>query len=336
MNDQEIGRIRALAGEFIRDRRTEGYADRTEEYIAWSVDYFVEFLKIRDEDRLESITADTMHKYQMHLYNQLGRRGEPLGLASQAKALMGVRVLFRWLVRRGYMLADPSSGICLPRQKKPLPKGIMTRREIGRVLTAPDVDTPLGLRDRAMMELMYSSGLRNKEVRSLAISDVNTAEGEVRVRDGKGGVDRVLPLGGIAGKYLDLYIREARSKILGWHEDPGTLFVGRWGGKMNGTTVNRWIVQRFAERAGVKNHVTAHGVRHTCATHLLKGRASIRHIQALLGHKSLESTQIYTRVEVGDLKRELKRCHPRERAQVIGDVRPPAQGVGPAGVPQWN
>ena len=328
MNDQEIGRVRALAGEFIRDRRTEGYADRTEEYIQWGVGYFAEFLKTRDEDKLESITADTMHKYQMHLYNQLGRRGEPLGLASQARALMSVRVLFRWLVRRGYMLADPSSGISLPRRKKPLPRGIMSRREIDRVLNAPNVDTPLGLRDRAILELMYSSGLRNNEVRSLAIIDVNTAEGEVRVRDGKGGVDRVVPLGGIAAKYVELYIREARAAILGWHEDPGVLFVGRFGGKMNGTTVNRWIVQRFAGRAGVKKPVTAHGVRHTCATHMLKGRASLRHIQRLLGHRSLESTQVYLRVEVSDLKRELKRCHPRERAA--------AKGGRPEGVPQWN
>jgi integrase/recombinase XerD len=326
MNEQEIGRVRALAGEFVRDRRTEGYADRTEEYIKWGVDYFVEFLRKRDEEKLESITADTMHKYQMHLFNQLGRRGEPLGMASQAKALMSVRVLFRWLVRRGYMLADPSSGISLPRRKKPLPRGIMSRREMDRVLSAPDVDTPLGLRDRAMLELMYSSGLRNNEVRSLTIADVNTAEGEVRVKNGKGGVDRVVPLGGIAAKYVELYIREARPAILGWHEDPGVLFVGRFGGKMNGTTVNRWIVQRFAGRAGVKKPVTAHGVRHTCATHMLKGRASLRHIQRLLGHRSLESTQVYLRVEVGDLKRELKRCHPRERVHVVEDLRPPAQG----------
>jgi integrase/recombinase XerD len=326
MNDQEVSRIRALAGEFIRDRRMEGYADKTEERILWALDYFTAFLKTRDEERLESVTADTMHKFQMHLYNQFGRRGELLTLGSQANALMGVRVLFRWMVRRGYMLADPSSGISLPRRKKPLPRGVMTRREIDRVLAAPNVDTPLGLRDRAMLELMYSSGLRNKEVRSLAIADVNTAEGEVRVKNGKAGVDRVVPLGGIAAKYVDLYVREARSKILGWKEDPGTLFVGRFGGKMNGTTVNRWIVQRFAARAGVKASVTAHGVRHTCATHMLKGHASLRHIQRLLGHRSLESTQVYLRVEVGDLKRELKRCHPRERVHVVE-----AQGGT-----QWN
>jgi integrase/recombinase XerD len=141
------------------------------------------------------------------------------------------------------------------------------------------------------------------------------AEGEVRVREGKGGQDRVVPLGEVAAKYVDLYVKEARPKILGWKEDPGILFVGRCGKRMDGSTVNQRIVQRAAESAGLKKHVTAHGFRHTCATHLLRGRASLRHIQQLLGHKSLESTQVYLRVEVGDLKRELKRCHPRERAQ---------------------
>ena len=243
-------------------------------------------------------------------------------------------------------MADPSSAITLPRRKKPLPRGVMSRREIGRVLNAPDVDTPLGLRDRAMLELMYSSGLRNNEVRSLSIADVNAAEGEVSVRNAKGGVDRVVPVGGIASKYLDLYVREARLKILGWREDPGLFFIRRWGKKMHGSTVNECIVKRFAERAGVKKDVTAHGVRHTCATHLLKGRASLRHIQRLLGHRSLESTQVYLRVEVSDLKRELKRCHPRERVHV-GDVRPPDPGGGDSaagtpggggheGGPQWN
>jgi integrase/recombinase XerD len=338
MNEQEIGRIRALAVEFVGDRRMEGCSGKTEERILWALDYFAVFLATRDEERLESVTADTMHKYQMHLYNQLGKNGEPLGLASQASALMGVRVFFRWLVRRGYMLADPSSAITLPRRKKPLPRGVMSRREINRVLVAPDVDTPLGLRDRAILELMYSSGLRNNEVRSLAVSDVNTSAGEVRVRNPKGGVDRVVPVGGIAAKYLDLYIREARPKILGWHEDPGLFFVGRWGKKMHGATVNRNIVQKFAERAGVKSDVTAHGVRHTCATHLLKGRASLRHIQRLLGHRSLESTQVYLRVEVGDLKKELKRCHPRERARDIGPdggLRPDG-GPHPDGDASWN
>ncbi len=313
MTDQEIDRIRVLAGQFNQDREMEGFSDKTKEQTLWGLNYFYEFLKSRDESSLHAITADTLHKYQMHLFNVVGRRGKPLSLTSQLHALVSVRVLFRWLVRRGYVLADPTTAIGLPKQKQPLPKSVMTRREMERILNTPDVDTPLGLRDRAILELMYSTGLRNMEVRNLKLYDVNTQEGEAHVRCGKGGVDRMVPLGEIASKYVDLYVKEARPKLLGWREDSGYLFLGRCGGKLDSGTVNHHIIQRIAGRAGLKKHVTAHGFRHTCATHLLKGHASLRHIQRLLGHKSLDSTQVYLRVEVGDLKRELKRCHPREQ-----------------------
>lgn len=315
MREEEIVRIRALAERFHEDRKVQGYSEKSKEQTIWGISYFYDFLKTRDEETLHAVTADTMHKYQMHLFNLVGKRGKPLSLISQMHALVSVRVFFKWMVRRGFILADPSTALALPRQKKPLPKSVMTRREMERVLATPDVDTPLGLRNRAIMELMYSTGLRNMEVRQLTIPDVNTAEGEVRVRDGKGGQDRVVPLGEIACKYVELYVKEARPRILAWKEDPGFLFLGRCGRKMDGSAINHYIVQQAAGKAGVKKHITAHGFRHTCATHLLKGHASLRHIQRLLGHKSLESTQIYLRVEVGDLKRELKRCHPRERPQ---------------------
>jgi integrase/recombinase XerD len=189
----------------------------------------------------------------------------------------------------------------------------MTLREVERMLAVPDVETPLGLRNRAILELLYSSGLRSSEARNLTLYDVNTGQGEALVREGKGGKDRVVPVGEVAAKYIELYVKEARPKILKGYEDSGYLFLGGRGGKMGATTLNETIVKRYVREAGIKKPVTTHGMRHTCATHLLKGRANIRHIQALLGHRSLESTQIYTRVEVGDLKRELRRCHPRER-----------------------
>lgn len=313
MTDQEIDRIRVLAAQFNQDREMEGFSKWTQEQSLWGLSYFYVFLKERDEENLQSITGDTLHKYQMHLYNMVGRRGKPLSLSSQMNALVSVRVLFRWLVRRGHILADPSTAIALPKQKEPLPKYVMTRREMTRVLNEPNVDTPLGLRNRAILELMYSTGLRNMEVRNLKLYDVNIRDGEAHVRCGKGGVGRVVPLGEIAVKYVDLYVKEARQHLLGWKEDPGYLFLGRLGCQLGGTTVNHHIVQAVADHAGLKKHVTAHGLRHTCATHLLKGHASLRHIQRLLGHKSLESTQIYLRVDVSDLKQVLKRCHPREQ-----------------------
>lgn len=313
MTDEEIDRIRVLVAQFNQDRKMEGYARVSQVKIDWGLSYFYEFLKTRDESTLQNITSDTLHKYQIHLFNLIGRTGKPLGLASQMDVLVSLRVFFRWLVRRGHVLSDPTTAMALPKQKEPLPKSVMTRREMERVLNTPNVDTPLGLRNRAILELMYSTGLRNMEVRHLKLYDVNTAEGEVHVWGGKGGVDRVVPLGEIAAKYVDLYVKEARSTFVGWGKDCGYLFLGRTGHPLDSTTVNKHIVQCAGGRAGLKKHITAHGFRHTCATHLLKGHASLRHIQRLLGHKSLDSTQVYLRMEVGDLKRELKRCHPRER-----------------------
>ena len=313
MTDEEINRIRVLVAQFNQGREMQGFSKWTTEQTLWSLSYFYAFLKGRDEETLQAITSETLYKYQIHLFNVVGRRGKPLSLSSQLHALVSVRVLFRWLVRRGYVLADPSTAISLPKQRQPLPKTILTKREMVRVLNEPNVDTPLGLRNRALLEVMYSTGLRNMEVRNLKLYDVNTKEGEAHVRYGKGGVDRVVPLGEIAAKYVDLYVKEARPKLLGWKEDLGYLFLGRLGHQLDSTTVNHHIVQGIADRAGLKKHITAHGFRHTCATHLLKGHASLRHIQRLLGHKSLDSTQVYLRVEVSDLKQVLKRCHPRER-----------------------
>ena len=315
MNNAELDRVRVLMDQFHRDRLMRGYAEMSRIHVAWGLDYFLEFLKTRDESGLTGVTADTLHKYQMHLFTLVGKRNRPLSLGSQMHSLVSVRSFFQWLTKRGHLLADPSKAVALPKQKDPLPRGVMTQREVEKILSLPDVDRPLGLRDRAMLELLYSSGVRSSELRGLKVLDVNTADREVRIRSGKGGRDRVVPLGEVAGKYIDLYLQESRPKILRWKEDPGYLFLGRLGRKLDAASLNQDIIQRYARRAGIKTHVTTHGFRHTCATHLLKGRANIRHIQTLLGHKSLVSTQVYTRVEVGDLKRELKRCHPREIAR---------------------
>lgn len=315
MNNQSLDRIRVLIAKFHNDREMEGYSEKSRKQTNWALWYLLDFLRERGEKDVTVVTAETLRKFQMSLYERRGKEKSALGLVSQAHVLVSVRVFFQWLVRRGHILADPATGIRLPKQKQPLPKGVMTRREMERVLAGPDVETPLGLRNRAMLELLYSSGLRSNEVRSLKLYDVNTAEREVVVREGKGGKDRVVPLGEVAARYVDLYVKESRPKILGAKEDPGYLFLGRLGRKMDPTSLNEHIVGRYVKKAGIKKHITTHGLRHTCATHLMKGRASLRHIQALLGHKSLESTQIYTRVEVGDLKRELRRCHPRERVK---------------------
>jgi integrase/recombinase XerD len=314
MNDSSLTRLRVKIAQFTQNQKHRGYSPKSQAQTHWALNYLLDFLTTRDEEDLTHITADTLHKFQMHLYGLLGKRGKPLGLTSQLNILVTLRVFFQWLTRQGFLLADPATGIQLPRHTQPLPRNILTLRETQKILAQPDVDKPIGLRNRALLELLYATGIRNQEVRNLTLYDVNVTEQEVHIKNGKGGKDRVLPLGEIAAKYINLYIQEARPKILRWKEDPGFLFLGRQGRRLDSSVLNDHIVRRYAREARIKKTITPHSLRHTCATHLLKNHANIRHIQALLGHKSLNSTQLYTRVEIGDLKRELRRCHPRERA----------------------
>ncbi len=313
MTEEIISQVRVLIEKFLYEREAKGYSAKQRELDGWGLEYYLEFLKNREEESLSEVTGETVNKYQMHLYSMAGKRVKTLSLTSQLHILVSLKKFCQWLVQKGELLADPTAWLELPKQKQRLPVGVMSKKEVEKVLNAPDVDTVYGLRDRAILELLYSSGLRNQELRNLTIYDVNVNEGEVRVRQGKGGKDRVTPLGEIAGKYVELYLKEARGKILNDREDPGYLFLSRHKRQLCGYTLNKYIVKKYVNRAGLKKRVTTHGFRHTCATHLLQGRANIRHIQALLGHKSLVSTQIYTHVEIGDLKKELKRCHPRER-----------------------
>jgi integrase/recombinase XerD len=222
-----------------------------------------------------------------------------------------VKSFFRYLLKTNQILYDPTIDIELPPRKKNLPKDIMTKSEVFRVLNQPNPDTALGLRDKAILELLYSTGIRNQELRNLTIYDVDTVNNEVRINQGKGNKDRVIPLGEIASNYIEEYVRYARQKLLKDKENK-VLFITKNGFKINHANLI-WLVNKYVQRAKIKKHITPHSFRHTCATHLLKNKASLRHIQELLGHASIETTQIYTQVELSDLKKAHKKYHPREK-----------------------
>jgi integrase/recombinase XerD len=153
--------------------------------------------------------------------------------------------------------------------------------------------------------------VRNAELRAIKTDDCNLTDGLLTVRKGKGGKDRVAPLGRAAVYFLGQYLQKTRPKLLGEKRN-AYVFLNRYGGPLSFQTVNQ-IVQKAARAAGIKRTITPHSIRHTCATLMLRGHADIRHIQELLGHACLSSTQIYTRVEIGDLKKVHQKCHPRER-----------------------
>jgi len=284
------------------------YAPRTPPAYMAHVDAFLEWLARRELDLLD-VKAKDLHAYQTHLYAFRRPSGRPYAAAYQGARLVVLKHLFRFLCRRGFLLHDPAADLELPRLEKRLPRTILTRGEVYKLLAAPDARSPSGLRDRAILETLYGTGIRVTELCNLTPYDVDTEERVLRVVLGKGRRDRNVPLTRAAAAAIESYLVKGRPQLVGPHK-LRFIFLQDRGGRMDRSTACR-IVRTWAREAGIKKHVTPHTLRHTVATHLLKGGADIRHIQALLGHASLGTTQRYTRVEVSDLKQVIDRAHPR-------------------------
>ncbi len=283
------------------------YSPRTITEYGCQLNFFFKYLQTKGILNLNQITKEVILNYQMSLFSQ----ERPLSLQTQLSRLFSMKSLFKYLMRTNQILYDPSYGLTLPKRSKRLPKTILTKKEVFRLLDKPNADTPLGLRDKAMLEVLYSTGIRNQELRQLIIYDVNTDSHDLMIRQGKGKKDRMIPLGEIASNYVDEYIQYGRPKLMGGKKTD-LLFISK-----NGRAITAgnfiWILNKYVQLAKIDKKITPHVIRHTFATHLLKNNASLRHIQELLGHASIETTQIYTQLEVSDLKRVHKKFHPRER-----------------------
>ncbi|MBK6726190.1 MAG: site-specific tyrosine recombinase XerD [Xanthomonadales bacterium] len=242
------------------------------------------------------------------LFAVLAERGRSgISARSSARMLSALRLFFRQLLRVGRVDVDPTALIDAPKLPKPLPKAL-GEGEVEALLAAPDVNTPLGLRDRAMLELLYATGLRVTELVTLDVDQVNLRQGALRVR-GKGEKDRLVPIGEVALDWLGRYVADSRPLLL---RDGASrsLFVTARKSALSRKTF--WlIVKTLAARAGIHRPISPHGLRHAFATHLLDHGADLRVLQMLLGHSDLSTTQIYTLVAREGLKRLHAEHHPR-------------------------
>jgi integrase/recombinase XerD len=310
---EEAGPIDAKAARLLRlyqddlatrysERTIEGYLTHVRGFMSWLVARGVALLQARRED---------LHGFQSELAAMRKRDGGPYSISHQNGAITAIQGLFRFLYRRGYLLHDPSTGLVRAREDQTLPRSILSPKEAVRVIEAAKEKTPIGLRDRAILETLYATGLRISELSNLTVYDVDSEERLVRVVLGKGRKDRNIPLTRAAAAAIEKYVLRGRRQLLRRAQDR-RLFVADLGGRMQRAVLAR-LVRHYAQAAGIKKRVTPHTFRHSMATHLLRGRADIRHIQALLGHTKLSTTERYTRVEVTDLKRVVERAHPRGR-----------------------
>lgn len=243
------------------------------------------------------------------LFDYLAWRGrQGYSPRSNARLLSALRALYGWLSRQGRCSDDPSALLEPPRLPQALPKAL-TERQIEALLAAPDPETLLGVRDRAMLELMYATGLRVSELVTLPATSINLRQGTLRVI-GKGGRERLLPMGEPAQYWLQCYLDRVRPGLAGARRPP-EVFIGRGGAAIS--RQHFWtLVKRYAGRAGIDPaQISPHRLRHSFATHLLNHGADLRALQMLLGHRSLSTTQIYTLVAREKLKRLHAAHHPR-------------------------
>ncbi len=229
------------------------------------------------------------------------------GSSTASRRLVALRTFYRFLLLEGVVREDPTENVESPRGMKRLPS-YLTMEEVDRLLRAAEGDSPLDLRNRAMVEVLYATGLRVSELVGLTNAQVNAEAGFLLVQ-GKGGKERVVPLGEVASEWLERYRREARPRLL---KDRPTqaLFVTSRGEAM--TRQNFFLLLRdLAKRADIRKRLSPHTLRHSFATHLLENGADLRSLQILLGHSDISTTQIYTHVEQERLKRIYRKFHPR-------------------------
>jgi len=299
--------LRGYQNVFLERTVTVGLSEQTARIRKRALDSFIIWCDERGLQRPQDITRPILQRYQSHLYHYRKANGGPLSLNTQSTLLLPLVAFFKWLTRENHILHNPASDLELPRQPRQLPKHLLSVAEVESILNQADIETPSGLRNRAILETLYSTGIRRSELIHLAFYDVDTGRGTLMVRQGKGRRDRLLPLGERACAWVTRYVQEVRSQFIVTQEQ-GPLFVTDYGETFEKNRLSD-MVRQHMRYAGFKSG-GCHAFRHAMATHMLENGADIRYIQAILGHSELSTTQIYTHVAIGKLKAVHALTHP--------------------------
>ncbi len=296
--------LERLLARFLEHLRTNrGASPYTLKNYRTDIGQFIEYCRERDVRRLAQIDRAFLRAY----LETLEARG--YAKASIVRRLAELRSFGAFLVRDGVVQQNPFRAVSAPRRPERLPR-FLTVAEVEALLEAPDLETPAGLRDRAIIEVLYGAGLRVSELAALDVGDVDLAQAQVRVI-GKGSKERIGLLGQPAVQALRRYIEAGRPALLGGRPT-SALWLNRRGGRLS-TRAVALMLSRAARQAGLRQNVSPHMLRHSFATHLLDGGADIRIVQELLGHASLSTTQVYTHVSQSRAREVYQRAHPRAR-----------------------
>ena len=303
----------ALLTLYLERLAVKNYSPGTIEQADDYVNHFIAWCAERSVTRASEVTKPMIDRYQRSLFYHRRKNGQALSFRTQYLMLTWVKQFFRWLVRENHILYNPASEIELPRVERRLPKHVLTANEADRILAQPDIATPFGLRDRAMLEVLYSTGMRRSELAHLSIYSIDPERGIVVIRQGKGKKDRVVPIGERALAWVQKYLDEARPRLVA-EPDDGLMFLAYTGQPFSPDLLTRWVAG-YVDAANIGKRGSCHLFRHSVATLMLEGGADIRYVQEMLGHASIETTQFYTKVSIRQLKAIHTATHPAAKLE---------------------
>jgi integrase/recombinase XerD len=300
--------IHARGQDWLRELETEGYAEASVKTYGWSVRAFESWGERQRVHWTAELTPEILEAYRQAVFTYQKANGDPLCINSQRARLHTLQRFCCWLKQQGDLCFDPDLDAHLPRkQSRHLPKALSLAR-IRRLLSVPDTTRPMGIRDRAILELFYTCGIRRTELVQLDRDDLDLEQQVLRVERGKGGRGRILPVGTQAAEWLERYLAISRPQLAVSDSEPA-LFLTGYGDRFSVGYMGN-LVRKQMDQAGIPKGGSCHLLRHSCATHMLDGGADIRCIQALLGHARLDTTQIYTHVSIQSLQDVHRRTHP--------------------------
>lgn len=302
---------------FLDWYRIRGYSERTLEGRYSNLHCFINWCKERGINEPQQVTRPIIERYRRYLYHYRQANGKPLSLSTQRQRLTPIKLLFKWLTKENYLLHNPASELDLPRVHKRLPRAILTQAEVEQVLNHTLLFGENGIRDRAIIETFYATGIRRAELGNLSLDDVDFDQLTLMVREGKGKKDRLLPIGERACLWIDKYLLDVRHTLV-MEPDRGHLFINNRGEAFTPYQLSD-LVKKYLLGAGITKQGACHLFRHTMATLMLENGADIRFIQVMLGHADISTTQIYTHVAIGKLKEVYTRTHPARMESVSND-----------------
>ena len=317
---KEPGSMSALYPEYFERLAVLNYSPRSMISRRKELIFFLIWCEERDLLYPKQITKTILEAYQRYLYHYRKSNDKPLSYRSKYLRTGSVKAFFKWLCKQNYLPWNPASELEMPRPEIRLPQTVFSAHEVEQILNVPDINDPLGIRDRAIIELFYSTGIRRSEMVNLCVEDLNRECYVLSIRQGKGKKDRTVPVGKRALHWLNLYLDSVRDKLtLSQHQR--SLFLTGYGEPFNPDVLSR-MVTRYINKADIGKSASCHAFRHTCATLMLENGADIRFVQQLLGHADISATQIYTQVSIKQLQKVHAETHP-------ADQQPPQSKLNP-------